>query len=66
MLKDHAINILGGSLTVAAKECRVTPQAIADWPEVLPPRIADRIEAALWRRLTPGVQARALAKRPKK
>ncbi len=49
MLKRDAIELLGGSVTSAAKECGVKPQAISGWPEVLPPRIADRVQAALWR-----------------
>jgi hypothetical protein len=49
MLKTDAIGLLGGTLTTAARAIGVTPQAVRDWPEVLPARIADRVQAALWR-----------------
>lgn len=49
MLKLDAIKLLGGSATAAAAACGVTPQAISNWPDVLPRRIADRVQAALWR-----------------
>jgi hypothetical protein len=59
MLKKYAIELLGGTQTQAAKACRVSPQAVKDWPDVLPNRIADRIEAALWRGLPASVRARS-------
>ena len=50
MNKAEAIKLLGGTLTAAASEIGISPQAVNDWPEVLPPRIADRVLAALYRR----------------
>ena len=50
MEKIEAIKLLGGTVTDAAKEVGVTPAAISLWPDVLPPRIADRVQAALWRK----------------
>jgi hypothetical protein len=49
MFKDDAIKLLGGSVAVAADTLGVTRQAIAKWPEVLPQRIADRVQGALYR-----------------
>ena len=49
MKKDEAIHQLGGSITAAAKAIGVTYQAVNQWPEVLPQRIVDRVQAALWR-----------------
>jgi hypothetical protein len=49
MLKADAIELLGGSVPAAAAAVGVTYQAIDKWPEVLPQRIADRVQAALWR-----------------
>ncbi len=49
MEKSEAIDLLGGTRTSAAKAIGVKPQAISGWPDVLPPRIADRVQAALWR-----------------
>ena len=50
MLKSEAIQTLGGSVAVAAREIGITPQAVGQWPEELPPAIRDRVQAALWRR----------------
>ncbi len=49
MNKSEAIQQLGGSIAEAAKAIGVTYQAVNQWPEVLPRRIVDRVEAALWR-----------------
>lgn len=49
MLKVEAIKLLGGSVSAAADAVGVSYQAIGKWPEVLPARIADRVQAALWR-----------------
>lgn len=49
MLKSKAIELLGGTTTAAAAAIGITPQAIADWPDVLPKRIEDRVLAALYR-----------------
>jgi hypothetical protein len=53
MLKSKAIELLGGTPTSAAAEIGITPQAVTDWPEHLPQRIADRVQAALWRKQNP-------------
>lgn len=49
MLKSEAINLLGGSIPAAAEAVGVTYQAVDKWPDPLPQRIADRVQAALWR-----------------
>lgn len=49
MRKVEAINLLGGSDVSAAEAVGVTRQAVTKWPDELPPRIADRVYAALWR-----------------
>ena len=53
MLKSKAIELLGGSVASAAKEIGVTYQAIDKWPDELPPRIADRVLAAVARKRFP-------------
>lgn len=40
-------------MTAAAAALGVTYQAVRDWPDELPPRIADRVEAALYRSVYP-------------
>jgi hypothetical protein len=49
MLKAEAIRSLGGTIAAAADAIGVSYQAVDKWPEELPPRIADRVQAALWR-----------------
>ncbi len=49
MDKQEAIRLLGGTIGAAAAEVGVTPQAVSGWPDPLPQRIADRVQAALWR-----------------
>lgn len=49
MQKENAIQQLGGSITEAAKAIGVSYQAVRKWPDPLPPRIADRVTAALVR-----------------
>lgn len=49
MQKATAIEQLGGSVAAAAKAIGVSYQAVNQWPELLPPRIVDRVQAALWR-----------------
>jgi len=53
MTKSEAIRRLGGTVTAAAAALGVTYQAVRDWPDELPPRIADRVEAALYRSVYP-------------
>lgn len=47
MKKHEAIHLLGGTISKAAKAIGIMPQAITQWPEELPGRIADRVIAAL-------------------
>lgn len=49
MRKSEAIQLLGGSISSAATAIGVTYQAVDKWPDELPQRIADRVQAALWR-----------------
>ena len=53
MLKTKAIELLGGSISAAAKAIGVSYQAVDKWPDVLPDRIVDRVQAALWRMAQP-------------
>ena len=53
ILKSRAIAALGGSVAEAARRIGVTYQAVEKWPELLPPRIADRVVAALAREHLP-------------
>lgn len=50
MLKQEAIALLGGSVAAAAESIGVSYQAVDKWPDELPQRIADRVQAALWRK----------------
>lgn len=49
MDKTEAIRLLGGTAAAAAKAIGISPAAVSLWPDVLPPRIADRVQAALYR-----------------
>jgi hypothetical protein len=44
--KTDAIAMLGGSTKSAAQAIGCTVQAVHKWPDVLSPRIADRVVAA--------------------
>jgi hypothetical protein len=50
MLKTKAIELLGGSVTSASDAIGVTYQAVDKWPDELPPRLVDRVQAALARK----------------
>ena len=50
MYKAEAIQHLGGSIPAAATAIGVSYQAVNQWPEVLPARIVDRVQAALYRK----------------
>lgn len=50
MLKTEALELLGGTTTAVAEAIGITPQAVSQWPDILPDRIADRVYAALARR----------------
>ena len=49
MDKQTATHLLGGSVSAAARAIGVSYQAVDKWPEKLPQRIVDRVQAALWR-----------------
>lgn len=53
MLKTKAIELLGGSIAAAADAVGVSYQAVNQWPDELPARIADRVLAVLARRHLP-------------
>jgi DNA-binding transcriptional regulator YdaS (Cro superfamily) len=61
MQKSKAIELLGGNTTAAAKAIGISYQAVNQWPDILPPRIADRVAAALARSKTGGSHANAVA-----
>lgn len=53
MEKNKATELLGGTVSAAAEAIGISPQAYSQWPEVLPPRLADRVVAAIARRHLP-------------
>lgn len=53
MNKSKAIELLGGTASSAAEAVGVTASAVSQWPDELPPRIADRVLAALARKHLP-------------
>jgi len=53
MNKSDAIQILGGSISTAAKTVGTSYQAVSKWPDVLPRRIEDRVIAAIARKWLP-------------
>jgi len=53
MEKTKAIELLGGSIATAAKAIGISYQAVDKWPDLLPPRIADRVMAAIAREHLP-------------
>ena len=55
MRKSDVMSMFGSGAAVA-KAIGVTRQAVYQWPEVLPPRIEDRVMAALARKMH-GVQS---------
>jgi hypothetical protein len=56
MDKAEAIKLLGDSCAAAARAVGVSPQAVSAWPDQLPDRIRDRVQAALWRAGQAGVK----------
>jgi predicted transcriptional regulator len=50
MLKQKAIDLLGGTQASAAEAIGITASAVSQWPDELPPKISDRVLAALYRR----------------
>ncbi len=68
MEKAQAIQMLGGTIESSAKAIGISYQAVSKWPDVLPPRIADRVIAAYARKhrliasdLQPGQSTEAVA-----
>ena len=53
MHKIKAIELLGGTITAAAEAIPCSYQAVKQWPDELPPRIADRVLAVLARKYLP-------------
>lgn len=53
MNKAKAIELLGNTVGAAAKAVGVSASAVTQWPDELPPRIADRVLAALARKHLP-------------
>ena len=53
MLKTKAIELLGGTVSDAAKAIGISYQAVHKWPDVLPEAIADRVIAAVARKHLP-------------
>lgn len=53
MRKSTALKLLGPTPAALAKEVGVSSSAVSQWPEELPPRIEDRVLAALARRHLP-------------
>ncbi len=51
MTKTEAIQCCGGTVQALADAVGVSGSAISQWPEELPPRLRDRVQAALYRRL---------------
>ena len=50
MTKVEATKLLGRNATEAAAAIGITCQAFGQWPDELPPRLIDRVQAALWRK----------------
>lgn len=50
MEKSHAFELLGGTAASVARECRITPSAVSQWPDELTKDQVDRVQAALWRK----------------
>ena len=57
MLKTKAIELLGGTAKAAAEAIGITPQAVCQWPDELPPRIADRVYAVWGKKNMPVLAA---------
>lgn len=49
MKKQKAIEMLGGTITIAAKKIGISYHAVNKWPDDLTARLSDRVEAALAR-----------------
>ena len=54
MEKTLAYALLGGTLNSVARCIDISDQAVRKWPEILPPRISDRVIAAVINQLVLG------------
>lgn len=50
MKKAEAIELLGGSVKLAAQACEISPSAISQWPDELTKDQLVRVQAALYRK----------------
>ena len=66
MKKQKAIELLGGSIASAADAVGITYQGVNQWPDDLPPRIADRVMAAIARKHLPELVEQQVAQGAKK
>ena len=59
MLKKDALQLLGGTVTSAAKLIGISVSAVSQWPDELPAALSDRVLAALARQqgIWPELQA---------
>jgi len=48
--KKAAINYFGSIAQIARDVGNITPQAVGQWPDILTPRIKDRVELAALKR----------------
>lgn len=62
MFKADAVRALGGSISEAARRCRIKPQAVSGWPDPLTQAIEDRVIAALARESAPNLLEDAIAR----
>lgn len=53
MKKATAVQLLGGSVTSAARAMRISTSAVTQWPDELPARLIDRVHAAIARQHLP-------------
>lgn len=64
MKKQQAIELLGGTITLAAQKVGVSYHAVNKWPAILTPRISDRVVAALARQQQAGAATAAPSHAP--
>lgn len=50
MKKAEAIDLLGGSVKLAAQACEISPSAVSQWPDELTKDQIVRVQAALYRK----------------
>ncbi len=64
MKKLEATELLGGTPTAAADAIGITYQAYSQWPEDLPRRLQDRVQAAIARKHLPAAMIGESASEP--